>query len=452
MEALKIFYSWQSDLPGNRTRYLIQESIQSTVAAMKDVVEIEADRDTKGAFGSPDIAQTIFSKIDECDIFIADVSIINKYHSMNADGSKSEEIKTTPNPNVLIELGYAAKSLGWENIICVINTEYGEIEELPFDIRQRRLTPFNLSVSKRETIKKELSTIIVSTVMNVLSVGKRPKSGVANHVLGIYDYEQKQLLDNVSLLEVTLSPNYNNLLMSMKENAENIISKISLIKLKAYIEPPVQLENIKETTNLSEDIDANSASINVLMNNFSKIDLFSPKETPCFISEKEQTELKEKARTYLGCELSEDFFGLGELKKSVSLFPNSSTQYFGTANEKQKNELIWELKGSLLDLELLEMYIKTFENCFIIPLAIHNISSVADDEISIYISVDPTTADVILPGEQLISNDIKELAGIIYDTGFIKQLFLMTENSDIHYSNDITYSIEDTMAQTVFVK
>ena len=33
---IKIFYSWQSDLPGNQTRSVIQESIESVVKTMKD--------------------------------------------------------------------------------------------------------------------------------------------------------------------------------------------------------------------------------------------------------------------------------------------------------------------------------------------------------------------------------------------------------------------------------
>lgn len=81
---IRIFYSWQSDLPNSETRGLIQDSISSAVKMLRDTVEIEADRDTKGEYGSPDIVQTIFSKIDECDIFIADVSIVNKYSSILA--------------------------------------------------------------------------------------------------------------------------------------------------------------------------------------------------------------------------------------------------------------------------------------------------------------------------------------------------------------------------------
>ena len=55
---------------------------------LRDTVDIEADRDTKGEFGSPDIAQIIFSKIDDCDIFIADVSAVCQYETIDKDGNK----------------------------------------------------------------------------------------------------------------------------------------------------------------------------------------------------------------------------------------------------------------------------------------------------------------------------------------------------------------------------
>ncbi len=46
--------------------------------------------------------------------------------------------KAMPNPNVLLELGYAAAKLGWDRLVLVMNTNYGHPEELPFDLRNRR--------------------------------------------------------------------------------------------------------------------------------------------------------------------------------------------------------------------------------------------------------------------------------------------------------------------------
>ena len=76
MRQFKVFYSWQSDLPGNKTKWFINECIEEAVVKRNVVVEgvkILADRDTKGKTGAPNITQTIFEKIDECDLFVADV-------------------------------------------------------------------------------------------------------------------------------------------------------------------------------------------------------------------------------------------------------------------------------------------------------------------------------------------------------------------------------------------
>lgn len=73
---MKIFYSWQSDLPNKCNRGFVEDCIKRTIKKYKDTITIDADRDVQNNTGSPDIANTIFDKIDECDLFIADISII----------------------------------------------------------------------------------------------------------------------------------------------------------------------------------------------------------------------------------------------------------------------------------------------------------------------------------------------------------------------------------------
>ena len=174
---ITIFYSWQSDLPESETRNIIQDSIKDAVCLLKDTIDIESDRDTKGEFGSLDIVQTIFSKIDSCDIFIADVSAVCQYETVDKDGNK--KIKHMPNPNVMIELGYATNVVGWDNVICVLNTDYGVPENMPFDIASQRLTTFSLKdgKSKRE-VKKYINRVIQDTVENTLENRKRVKEGL----------------------------------------------------------------------------------------------------------------------------------------------------------------------------------------------------------------------------------------------------------------------------------
>jgi hypothetical protein len=96
--------------------------------------------------GSPDIANTIFQKINSATVFVADVSIVNP----SFDGRKS------PNPNVLVELGYAAGRLSWDQIICVFNKASGSIEDLPFDIRPRRVRSFYLQEGEDKSEERKL--------------------------------------------------------------------------------------------------------------------------------------------------------------------------------------------------------------------------------------------------------------------------------------------------------
>lgn len=132
--ARTIFYSWQNDLDSKTHRYFIEKCLKKALADLeKDAaIYMSYDRDTKGINGSPDITATIFDKIDKCVLFVCDISIVNS----NTDGRKM------PNPNVLVELGYAASKLGWDRIICLFDGNTGNIEDLPFDLRQKRVTPF----------------------------------------------------------------------------------------------------------------------------------------------------------------------------------------------------------------------------------------------------------------------------------------------------------------------
>ncbi|MHC4474589.1 MAG: hypothetical protein ACYTEL_03015 [Planctomycetota bacterium] len=139
MEKYKVFYSWQSDSPNATNRGFIQKALENAAKAIRqdDSIRVEpvVDRDTAGVPGSPDIASTIFAKIDESDVFVPDVSIINR----------GQSVRTTPNPNVLLELGYAFKALGSERIILVMNTAFGGPELLPFDLSKKRVVTYHMA-------------------------------------------------------------------------------------------------------------------------------------------------------------------------------------------------------------------------------------------------------------------------------------------------------------------
>ena len=143
---MKIFYSWQSDIDGNINRYFILEALENAVKNLKDNggFDIEIDQATRDEPGTPDIPDTILKKIDECSIFVADVSFINCRTAK----------RRTPNPNVLLELGYAVKKLGFEKIILIFNDKFGKPEKLPFDIKHRRPMQYkyNKSMDKKAAL------------------------------------------------------------------------------------------------------------------------------------------------------------------------------------------------------------------------------------------------------------------------------------------------------------
>ncbi|MED2968010.1 hypothetical protein P4251_07275, partial [Bacillus subtilis] len=160
-----IFYSWQSDLPNNTNRGFIESCLSSAIKELSKAdnfhLELNLDRDTKYELGTPDIVNTIFNKIEKAKFFVADISIIN---------SKSKERKT-PNPNVLIELGYASKVLGWDKIICIFNTDYGNLNDLPFDLRSRRILTYSLKDHQKVNEKARLIKILNQTINQLFTKG-----------------------------------------------------------------------------------------------------------------------------------------------------------------------------------------------------------------------------------------------------------------------------------------
>jgi len=134
---LTVFYSWQNDRPPNVCRYFIRDAAKAAISRIARDCEMEEsprlDHDTKGQTGMPAIAETIFKKIEKAAVFIGDVTFVGS--AVTVDGSPG---KALPNPNVLVELGYAAKAIGWERIICVFNEYYGSVDDQIFNLKHRR--------------------------------------------------------------------------------------------------------------------------------------------------------------------------------------------------------------------------------------------------------------------------------------------------------------------------
>jgi len=167
-----VFFSWQSDRPNRGGRNLIENALQDAISRIAEDVKVEEavreglslDKDTVGVSGSPPIFDTILEKIDRAVIYVPDFTFVGK----NVDG------EPTPNPNVLIEYGWALKSLGYKRIVAVMNAAYGAPtrESLPFDLALIRFpitynVPDDAPDALRQDERKKLSQKLQSALRAV---------------------------------------------------------------------------------------------------------------------------------------------------------------------------------------------------------------------------------------------------------------------------------------------
>lgn len=154
-----VFYSWQSDLDKKTNQGAIRGALNKASAELgQNNYHIVIDEATSNQPGSPNIPETIMRKIQQNDIFVADVSFVDC----------SSNPKRLSNPNVIFELGYAVAYLGWERIILVFNEHYGSVNDLPFDFDRHRALVYEVAgkdnkngISKLDkTITEALKLII----------------------------------------------------------------------------------------------------------------------------------------------------------------------------------------------------------------------------------------------------------------------------------------------------
>lgn len=405
---MKIFYSWQSDLPNSNNRNLIQGSIDKTVKKFSNIIKIEADRDTKSKLGSPDITKTIFEKIDESDLFIADITMINKSKYKFLRDKK----RATPNPNVLIELGYAAKTLGWERIICVYNTDYSPLDSLPFDLRQHRITSYSIKKDGKSKSKDIIVEILSETINKLAECGNliRAKNGKSHHKIVGYNFNENKIEDKVYLYHPV---DFCNIKSELIDASKELVKNISKIRFD-YTQKDVDIEEKLEK----------SVSLPQL---FGKYNLVK-------IDDKTKAETSEQVKMLLGIDLDDEFFFMGKLKRKYDVL--NRCDYSGEELEIHKYELYMELESTLLKIEVFDEYIKTFDNMSFVPLAITNDSSEVDKDINIEIVVEGEKFELITPTQKIISENLIGSEGAICEYGFIPELFGLPEDFSVKYDGD----------------
>jgi hypothetical protein len=172
--AHKFFYAWQSERPGSVCRHFIREALEaiSTELQQSGIDErVEIDSDTQDVPGVPEILPTIFRKIEEDDVFVADLT-------MCGETIDQGHPRRSPNANVMFEYGYALKAKSRDNIICVMNVFYGgkDPSELPFDLRHARapirysLAPGTTSEERNKALAKLRGDLLVASKLIIANL------------------------------------------------------------------------------------------------------------------------------------------------------------------------------------------------------------------------------------------------------------------------------------------
>ena len=167
-----VFYCWQDHLNKKHHRQLISNAISNAIQRIQDELPedvdciLRLDHDTSGRAGSIEIANAILKKISQAQIVIADVTPTIFGES---------DVRKYPNPNVMLELGYAANAIGWNRLVCVYNSgipgsdEKLKQEELPFDIRHRRINSYVCRAdSGVQEATKGLEAVLVAAIRAII--------------------------------------------------------------------------------------------------------------------------------------------------------------------------------------------------------------------------------------------------------------------------------------------
>ena len=173
-----VFYAWQSDREQKGNRQFIRRALDDAAQRINNDsalgIEIKIDADTEGVLGTPPVTETILGKIRSSDIFVPDLTFV----------AATEAGKLIPNPNVMVEYGYALHALTFEAMMPVMNTHYGEPTELPFDLGHvLHPTQYDLPPGSTDGIRRAARTTLsqkLEVILRLLAEGVLSKVRSAN--------------------------------------------------------------------------------------------------------------------------------------------------------------------------------------------------------------------------------------------------------------------------------
>lgn len=171
----KVFYSWQSDTNNEYNLDFIRSVLKDAIEEVKetDNLEFYYDEASREQMGAYDIAESLFQKIKNSTVLLADITSINY---------QDNDKRKLANPNVLLELGYAAGIIGWKGIISVFNLAHGNLQDIPFDIRNRKIITYFLNEnSNKSEVHLSLKRNIIDS-LKIMDIEEAKERDAINRV------------------------------------------------------------------------------------------------------------------------------------------------------------------------------------------------------------------------------------------------------------------------------
>ncbi len=200
-KILNVFYSWQSELPSKANSQLIRSALNDAANKINEDDGLgtltKMDEATRNIPGSPNIADSIFHKIKNSDVFVCDLSKVAHQDSL------SGEPRSYCNPNVAIELGYAIGELGWNRIILVFNEAFGKLpDDLPFDAKGHRASTYNCPDSDNKAIVNNAKGNLRDTLFTALTeiIRTEPKRLLENETKSHQEVQRSRDIEQLKQL------------------------------------------------------------------------------------------------------------------------------------------------------------------------------------------------------------------------------------------------------------
>jgi hypothetical protein len=175
MKKFVVFYAWQSDRLQRFNRHLIRFALNLAAKNISNDptvgIQVRIDADTENVLGHIPVTDTILKKIGGCDAFVPDLTFVA------ATGAG----KLTPNPNVMLEYGYALRAKTYSVMVPVMNTAYGPPEQLPFDMAHLRYPlqydlPVTATNGDRRTVRNALAGEIERILRLMIAEAPAPQA------------------------------------------------------------------------------------------------------------------------------------------------------------------------------------------------------------------------------------------------------------------------------------